>query len=857
MGVYEDLLEWSRDRPAWQRDALRRLAQGRVTDQDIRHLADLAIRAASGVTVDEARPIEATDLPATAPGNDVRLVGLSALQNINALAGGGEITFGLDGITAIYGDNASGKSGYVRVLKKLCRARAAGGPIRPNVFAPVQGNASADVQFTVDGVRHEASWAPGLPPPEPLGRVGVYDRECASVYVTGENEVAYRPFGLDLLDQLAGVAVRVRQEIDRRRRDKGRTLVEVPPDVVAATSMAGRFPLRSVTRPAVALAGATWSGEDAARLADVEQALAEEHPAQRAGLLEAARNARLRVLEVVELHGSLASDEAIGRVAEARTHLRDRESALAGLRSRADFVSHPTDGGAWRVLWEAAERYSTEVVYRQYPFPYITAGATCVFCAQELSREAARRLSDFHEFVSGDISRQVDDARVELRALEEPLERLIADAPLHDQLLSDIAPDTPTIAAAAATFLEVCRARVAVSLDRNGDALEANAVDDSPAAELRAEVESLDSRIDLLRQASEPANFDSMQETVANLRAHRWLADNANAVRSEITRLKDLAVMNGAAMSCATNAITAESTVLTERYVTQELATAFETELELLTATRLPVQVARRGQRGATYHRIELRDTTVTGIRVGEVVSEGEFGAVALAAFLAETAHGDHASGVVLDDPVSSFDHAHRRSAAQRLVVEAQIRQVVVFTHDLVFLSNLEAAATEFDVPVSVLNLQVKAEGVGVAEVGPPWNAQRVPARIGRLQDDLARARRAHEEDDPVRYELLARHWYGALRETWERAVEEILFAEVVVRYRHGVESLRATRAKVWLIEEEDIRTLDAAMAKASAQMRGHDQPGAVNDPVPPPRELAQDLEVLQRWGEGFRERRR
>lgn len=40
--VLETILDWSKDRPLWQRDALRRIiANGRLTDADVGELVDL------------------------------------------------------------------------------------------------------------------------------------------------------------------------------------------------------------------------------------------------------------------------------------------------------------------------------------------------------------------------------------------------------------------------------------------------------------------------------------------------------------------------------------------------------------------------------------------------------------------------------------------------------------------------------------------------------------------------------------------------------------------------------------------------------------------------------------------------
>jgi hypothetical protein len=42
VNVLQEILTWSKDRPAWQRDALRRLVlSGELNEQDIRELTDI------------------------------------------------------------------------------------------------------------------------------------------------------------------------------------------------------------------------------------------------------------------------------------------------------------------------------------------------------------------------------------------------------------------------------------------------------------------------------------------------------------------------------------------------------------------------------------------------------------------------------------------------------------------------------------------------------------------------------------------------------------------------------------------------------------------------------------------------
>jgi hypothetical protein len=96
---------------------------------------------------------------------------------------------------------------------------------------------------------------------------------------------------------------------------------------------------------------------------------------------------------------------------------------------------------------------------------------------------------------------------------------------------------------------------------------------------------------------------------------------------------------------------------------------------------------------------------------------------------------------------------------------------------------------------------------------------------------------------------------YGLMRETWERALEEILLGGVVERYRESVQT-----QQVRLISDitaEDCEQLEAGMTKCSKWLPGHDQAGAVNEDIPEPDELKEDIDVLANWVGGIRKRRK
>ncbi|WP_407792398.1 ATP-binding protein [Pigmentiphaga litoralis] len=113
--VLETILEWSQDRPPWQRGALRRIiAQGGLTQEDVAQLGELC-KVGHGAPAGElvAVPLTKAHLPAT-PGEGAALTLISVADDrgANNLAPGQTLDFEPKGITIIYGDNGAGKSGY-------------------------------------------------------------------------------------------------------------------------------------------------------------------------------------------------------------------------------------------------------------------------------------------------------------------------------------------------------------------------------------------------------------------------------------------------------------------------------------------------------------------------------------------------------------------------------------------------------------------------------------------------------------------------------------------------------------------------------------------------------------------------
>src|ERR1039457_4076661 len=208
--AFADILSWSKECCPWQRDALRRLCLGTITDNDVEELI-LLCKGESVKTV----PLAAEHVrDAKSSRAIVNLSGIHSVENVNALAPGERLTFFKSGLTVVYGDNGSGKTGYIRILKKVCRARSPkDDKIVPNIYASKTGPQKAVMDFTANGENRNNAWINGQPGNPLLSSISVFDCQTANVHVDQTNDVAYTPFPMKVLEELAQLCLRIKQRL--------------------------------------------------------------------------------------------------------------------------------------------------------------------------------------------------------------------------------------------------------------------------------------------------------------------------------------------------------------------------------------------------------------------------------------------------------------------------------------------------------------------------------------------------------------------------------------------------------------------------------------------------------------------
>lgn len=850
MTILQEILAWTQGLSAWQSDAVSRLlAKQALAPQDYEDLYAL-LKLTHGIPDPKNRqpqPLTADQIPAQVKAaTHIELRAIKDLRNVNAIAENQQLAVSPVGMTVIYGDNGSGKSGYSRVLKRACRARDQSEPIHPNANLPgaKAGSAQASFDITIDGALKEVVWQQGKEAPPELSSFAIFDAHCARAYLDTEDDFSYVPYGLNVFEALAKVCQHLKTAIETEQKQSA-------VDLAAFAHLQGETAvgkliaaLSAKTSTAQIEALAVLKPEEFEQRETLEKSLKENNPKEKAGLL------RLRARRVAAIaknsveKGLVVGPENIAKLKALADGFRAAQAAAA-LAAKSfkegENLLPGTGGETWRELFDAARKFALEA-HPDKQFPDLGVDAACPLCQQPLAT-GAERLLRFEAFIQAEAEKTAQARRQALAAEYRPFAASVIALNLDEATQAEIeeidpplVADTKAFEAAVTVRHEAIKAAV-VSHDWTG--LDQALL--SPVERLQALADKLNAEAEALEKASNEEARAALQKQLGELDARAKLSQVKDAVVTAVAKLAHQGKLKQCLAAVRTNGISLKASELAEKIVSKELADALNREFKALGVGSLSVSLQSRADRGKALHKLKLQLPQVRS--PGEILSEGEQRAIAIGSFLAEVGLSGGKGGIVFDDPVSSLDHRRRERVAKRLAGEAMQRQVIIFTHDIYFLCLLAEEAKQVGAAVATQSLTRRPEGFGIADPELPFEGKSASKRIGALKAQQQVIAKLHKEGSEQECHRQTVDAYFRLRMAWERAVEEVLLREVILRFRKGVETQRLVGVSV---DDDDYAQVNAGMSKCSNY--AHDKATMGGVAVPEPDELLADILALENW---------
>nr|WP_292999924.1 AAA family ATPase [Nevskia sp.] len=783
------------------------------------------------------------------------------MRNVNALAPDQRLTLHRLGLTIIYGDNGSGKSGYARILKKVCRARMSGRTeeIAADIYDVSPGTPSATIEYSVNGQNRTCAWQLGQPADTALSGISVFDARTANVHVDETNDVAYTPAPLKLLGGLAQLCRSVRDKLAAEiEQIKDQTPEAISTPACGRDTAVGRLlsRLTAGTAPATLEVLTTLTQSEQDRLVQLTADLAGD-PARAARQLSALKGkvdgyvasldrlfASIGDAAANDLHRLAVDSDSARRAASAASDALFRDEPLPQIGSEV-----------WQALWDSARAFSDADAYPELHFPVTAPGSVCVLCQQHLTPVAADRLNRFEAFVRNDSQQRAEAARVaydaRLATFEGGAISLVELASIVATVRDELRQDALAMEIRRATLCALWRHRKIRRCHAKLGAVLGAAVGGYPRNALVEQAAGIETRAAALAaEAGSPARAALLAEK-SELTDRNWLCGMKADVLAEIERHRRIARLEAALRDTATNRVTTKSTEIAQALVTDALRTQFAREAASFEIAGLAVELRQQNSvQGIPRFKVAL--TRKPNAAVGQVLSEGEHRCVALAAFMAELTTTENKSGIVFDDPVSSLDHMHREAVAKRLVAEAAHRQVIVFTHDLAFLYDLNRAADDAQPKplVAISSISRGADKAGFCRTEPPFKARRVNDITASLSNQLAGERYHFDQGNHDEWRKSVKTIATSLRDTWEIAVEEAV-GHVIRRLSNEVKT--PGLVKLTAITVPDCEGMRDAYGRCSELL--HSAAATLNRPLPRPEALSAEIEMLAAWSESLRQR--
>ena len=673
------LIDWANGQDSWARRLVGHViaSQRPISEDQTTEFFELFL-AEKGLT--GTSPMLEPELPypqaGSAQSEPLRLLSLSNVSGVNALSPGATISFNR-GLTILYGENGTGKTGYARILKRISAVQYPE-EILSDINANSNQSPTATIDYELGGVQASIEWHNEVGV-SPFTRLSVFDSPSVNLWIDESLAYIFTPAEISLFSYVSA-GIRAIQE----RGSRALSELTMPNPFVRhfdrGTAIYQEIEALGSATDLDALAKLATLPEDApAKRERLEREVAALQSDAASGLLLAHR-AAIRTLQNLEVMAQRAEMFEIDRYNDAIVTLRTLRESYRRVREET-FAPEELPGTAddgWQRFVTSAAGYLEHLGTTHYP----QDGDKCIYCRQLLDSNALSIIRRYATFLDDALGQQISEQQQVISSMASTLTGLRVDD--VDAELQRWREEDPT--STEFTKAEQLAQELKSAISQIGGNERITSQD---LSELAASVRQMV----VPRMAEHTTEVDTLTEQLADRESALRIADSelstlvaaielnrrfpAIAVFVENAKKATKLSQILKRLPALLRSLTEKSKLASEDLVNRDFQGRFDEECKALRTPSVRLEFI--GREGKAQRRKSLTDDH----RLSQILSEGEQKVLALADFLAEARMGGSSAPIVFDDPVNSLDHRRLKEVADRIASLVPTCQVVVFTHDI------------------------------------------------------------------------------------------------------------------------------------------------------------------------------
>jgi energy-coupling factor transporter ATP-binding protein EcfA2 len=769
----------------------------------------------------------------------VTLKTISGVAGVNKLAAGQTINFGTN-LTVLYGENGSGKTGYGRILKALGYSYDPSVSILGNI-EKARENKAAKIEYTVDGTDGEYQWD-DTGKDENLSCISVFNNSCVSISLSESRGLLVSPIGFHLFnmvtDELNILSNLHQAEFDKYplRYDWFEQLHPGTPQEQYISAIKNSSSIPKL--------------EQLAKFTEKEQQLLDAKTEELKNLNKALFETEIASLNVQ----SIELSQMIGAIAANAVIIsKDIWEELVQLDKGIDALEKKASAGLnelgeknglqfyqseeFKKFIKAADQYLKLLNIDEYP----DSESKCLYCTQALASEKSRELLASYKSIMNDNSQELIKKAVEAKTkIIETLKRVVSNNRFNTQIFGLDEGGLPSQPEEIVTYNTQLTELREIFFNSKAHAEYIFEFDHNPTLQfLNARKETVDTALEQKKAilATIKEQETKVEGDLNELLDRKLISDKVDAIKKVIDNKGIVSKLISGKTSFNTRGISTKTTQAREELVEQNFENLFQKELKDLRKSSIKVELSF----GTTKGQSKLQQRIHNSFSLGEILSEGEQKAIALAEFLTELQLDSSKGPVIFDDPVNSLDHHLIDDVSRRLVKLSQERQVIIFTHSILLFNNLLA---ETDLPIykGVLETKfydVKTEFNVTGYVSEnEGKGSSSTTYLKKIKNILQNAKSSGRTEADIAAEC-----FGILRSAIEIGVEHHMFEGVVKRYQKNIALTKLISVRGLKLDEHKVK-INEIYERCCGYTNAHSNPETV---VGEPRiaELEHDLNTF------------